>query len=241
MAASGSSWSPASSLRATSVTWTSRTPLLVEVFGYNNICVYFDYPPANYVLPVLWAFTLVFLLAYLAAQWLHMRSDMAQGLISKRVYRGITAMNVFEAFTLIAFSTIFAVSPEGWDRTLYIHTAPFFLLQFGMVSLAISNTWYGIKSGYWKRLDFPKWFNKAAWLYCGVFAAVVLFKVPYGVNAMAGSPFWVNTEGLKSVAGFVDTLFLVCAAAVPMLKAGYLYFIKRDEIAVVRLAPRVAV
>ena len=29
--------------------------LLVEVFGYNNICVYFDHPPATYVLPFLWA------------------------------------------------------------------------------------------------------------------------------------------------------------------------------------------
>lgn len=40
--------------------------VLTRVFGYNNICVFFDYPPATYVLPFLWAITLAMLLCYLA-------------------------------------------------------------------------------------------------------------------------------------------------------------------------------
>ena len=47
--------------------------LLVQVFGYNNICVYFDYPPSTYILPLLWAFTLVLLLTYIVVHPGHQR------------------------------------------------------------------------------------------------------------------------------------------------------------------------
>jgi hypothetical protein len=214
--------------------------LLHQVFGYNNICVYFDYPPSNYVLPFLWAITLVLLLMYIAAHWLHMRAEVQQGTLSLPLYRTLAGLKAFEAFTLVSFSTIFAVSPEGWDRTLYIHTAPFFLLQLGMVSLALSNTLHGIRSGYWRRLGMPAWFVKGAIAYCVVFAMIVAFKVPVATNAMANGRWWVQTDSLERLAGVVDTAFLVCAAIIPMMKASYLVYLRSDDLDVVRLAPSVA-
>lgn len=211
--------------------------LLVQVFGYNNICVYFDYPPSNYILPFLWAITLVLLLSYITAHWLQMRAEVQEGALSLGLYRTLVGLKVFEAFTLVAFSTIFAVSPEGRDHTLFIHTAPFFLLQLGMVSLAMSNTLHGIKSGYWRRLELPGWFAEAAVVYCLVFAAIVAFKVPVATNAMAEYRWWTQTESLERLAGIVDKAFLVCAALIPMAKALYLVWWEGDELAVVRIAP----
>ena len=211
--------------------------LLVEVFGYNNICVYFDFPPSTYVLPLLWAVTLVALLAYIAAHWLQMRAEVQEGMLTRTVYNVLTSLKSFEAFTLISFSTIFAVHPMGWDHTLYIHTAPFFLLQLGLVSLAMSNTLHGIKSTYWQRLGLPSWFSRAAIIYCIVFALVVAFKIPYATNAMAGYPWWQQTDSLKNLAGRVDQAFLVCAAIVPMAKAAYLLFFKSDRLHAVHLTP----
>jgi len=113
--------------------------ILMQVFGYNNICVYFDYPPASYVLPFLWAITLVLMLQYMVAHWLQMSAQVEEGTLNRKLYGILTRLKLFEAFTVVSFSTIFAVSPEGWDHTLFIHTVPFFLLQVGLVSQATSN------------------------------------------------------------------------------------------------------
>jgi hypothetical protein len=212
--------------------------LLMQVFGYNNVCVYFDHPPSTYVLPVLWAVTLVFLLGYLAAHWLQMRAEVQDGRLSRPLYRWLSRLTLFEAFTLVAFSTIFAVHPEGRDRTLYIHTAPFFLLQIGLVSLAMSNTVHGIRSGYWRRLDLPAWFEPAAKVYVVTFALIVCFKIPAAINAMAGGPWWEQTERFGQAAHVADLLFLFCAAIVPMAKAAYFVTARRDKLEVVHLALR---
>jgi hypothetical protein len=196
--------------------------LLREVFGYNNICVYFDYPPSTYVLPFLWAGTLVVLLAYLGAHWLHMRSELVQGTLSLGLYRTLTALKVAEALALVAFSTIFAVAPEGRDHTLMIHTVPFFLLQIGLVSLALSNTVHGIRGGYWRRLELPSWFHRGAIVYCVVFAVVVAVKIPMTANSLLGSPWWDQRESFELMAISFDRAFLVLGGLVPMWKSAYL-------------------
>jgi hypothetical protein len=233
-----------------------ETSLLTKVFGYNNICVYFDYAPSTYVLPFLWAVTLVMLLLYIVVHWIHMRDEVQAGTLSPALYNTLTSLKGFEALTLISFTTIFAVNPSAPSHdnyTLAIHTAPFFLLQLGMVSLAMSNTLHGIRSGYWQRLDLPSWFARGAIVYCIIFAMVVAFKIPVATNAMAlafmspeelngleNTIWWEQTPLLKSIAMFVDKMFLVCAAVIPILKAGYLVRYRSDRIDVVVLTPRIA-
>ncbi len=216
-----------------------ETGVLMDVFGYNNICVYFDYAPSTFILPGLWAVTLALLLLYIATHWLQMRAEMRAGSLSVGLYRTLSGFKLFEAIVLALFSTIFAVTPTGWNHTLYIHTAPFFLLQIGMVSLAMSNTLHGIKSGYWDRLELPDWFAKAAIVYCVIFAMIVAFKIPVATNAMTGQRFWAQTDTLISIASIVDKAFLVCAAIIPMMKAGYLLRYRSDDIEVVRLSPTI--
>ena len=214
--------------------------ILTRVFGYNNICVYFDFAPATHVLPFLWAVTLVMLLCYLGAQWLQMRAEVQQGALTPRLYSVLTKLKVFEATMLLAFSTIFAVQPEEWNHTLLIHTAPFVMLQIGLVSLAISNTVHGIKSGYWSSLALPSWFIPGAKLYVVGFAIVVCFKIPLAINALAGSPWWEQSPAIARLAHVVDILFLISAAIIPLWKAAYFVWGRRDRLKVVRLSARTA-
>ena len=209
--------------------------LLTKVFGYNNICVYFDHPPSNHVLPFLWAITLVLLMGYMLGHWLQMRAAVEQGHLSRKAFKALSAASVFEAFTMIAFSTIFAVSPTGWNETLYIHTVPFFLLQIGLLSLAISKTVYGFASGYWRRLGFPEWMLTGAKVYCVVFICIVAFKIPAATNAMAGQPWWEQTPFFTSVAYVFDRLFLICAAIVPMGLSAYLAYFKTEHIEIIQI------
>ncbi len=211
--------------------------VLTQVFGYNNICVYFDFAPATYVLPFLWAIVLGLLLVYQAAQWLQMRAELAQGALSPGLYRVLTRLKLFESAMMMAFSTIFAVQPEAWNHTLLIHTLPFFMLQIGLVSLAVSNTVHGIKSGYWASLALPAWFVPGAKLYIVSLVVIVAVKIPLAVNAMANSPWWDNAS-VGELAHIVDVLFLIAAAIIPMWKAAYFIWGRRDRLKVVRLSPR---
>ena len=215
-----------------------QSTVLMEVFGYNNICVYFDHPPSTFILPWLWAVTLVLLLSYITAHWLQMRAEVQESVLDIKTYRLLSGLKLFEAFTMIAFSTSFAVHPDAWDHTLYIHTVPFFLLQIGLVSLAMSNTLHGIKSGYWKRLDLPTWFETAAKVYVVLFTLVVCFKIPAATNAMADSIWWEQTATFISTARIFDLLFMLFAAIIPMVKAAYFVWIRGDKLAVVHLATR---
>ena len=119
------------------------------------------------------------------------------------------------------------------------------------MSLAMSNTLHGIKSGYWQRLDLASWFSKAAIVCCIIFAMVVAFKIPVATNAMvlafnseidlANSIWWEQSALLKNVAMIVDKVFLICAAVIPMAKAAYLVYYKSDKIDVVVLTPGLAI
>ena len=40
------------------------TKIIKDVFGANNICAYFDFPPATYCLPFCWTFTMGFAVTY---------------------------------------------------------------------------------------------------------------------------------------------------------------------------------
>jgi len=196
--------------------------LLTKVFGYNNICVYFDFPPSTYVLPIMWAPVMCIFLLYVLSCSLHYTEQKISGEISEGFFQVLRAMKIFEAITLVAFSAIFAISPEGWDHTIWIHTIPFWGLQLGMVSMAVSNAMHGVYSGYWKKIELPDSVVTFSKIYIGVFILVVCFKVPAASNAMLHQRFWVQTPTFKIVATVFDKLFLVCAVLVPLSKAIYL-------------------
>jgi hypothetical protein len=204
--------------------------LLTKVFGYNNICVFFDYPPATFVLPLVWGLCLVAMLGYVLTHHMQIRAECVMGHVSPNMYIVLTAFKTFEAFALIAFSTIFAVSPDGWNSTLYIHTAPFFLLQIGLVSMGMSNTLHGVKSGYWRRLNMPEYFESAAVTYVVVFAIVVALKIPITINALGHDLWFHRTPAHIEFAHTIDRAFLFLAAIVPMLKAVCLIALRYNQL-----------
>jgi len=214
--------------------------LLTHVFGYNNICVYFDYEPANFILPAVWAFVLPGLLLYCGAEWAHAYGRWEDGNLTKGQYQMLRVSYILAGVTLIIFSNIFAVSPTGLNPTIWIHTIPFWCLQFGMVILALANVLHGTwapsgRQSYWAEVGAPSWFATAAWVYVAVFLAIVLFKIPAAFNAMLGQPWWTQTPGFMTLAGVMDRGFLICAAVIPMGKAYYFLSALGDHIDVIAI------
>ena len=58
--------------------------LLVQWFGYNNICVYFDFNPAREVAAMIYPLVEYSLFLYLLASHLHVWSSWSQKLVSTR-------------------------------------------------------------------------------------------------------------------------------------------------------------
>ena len=230
--------------------------LLTEVFGYNNICVYFDFPPATYVLPSLWAFTLIQFVAWVGSWWVKIQEEhqvyarertgeelptswMERGRLSDFSYRLLTACLYFSALMFIFFSTIFAVSPEEHNHTLYIHTAPFFGLQLGVVVLAYADYYHGTVSGYWKRLELPEWFAwvKMTWVF--LLTVTVLFKIPAAINAMAFEMWWKQTPSFVLVAKIFDFSFFINGALVPSMRCLYFHFARRKRLETIIISTRI--
>jgi len=241
--------------------------ILKRVFGFNNICIYFDLAPSTYVLPAVWAMTLTIWMFYFAGWYLRINASRAAGNLSAFHHRVLRNMILFVVIAFIYFSTIFAVSPEalplkgptglpiivngteltdeGYNKLIYIHTTPFFVLQFAIFILALANIIDGNKSGYWKRLELPDFFRPASIVYVSLLICVVIFKVVWATNSMLGpegSPdrFYPNPpDSMKSFARFMDSMFLLFAALLPMFKVLYLIFTRWDKLEYLELATKV--
>jgi hypothetical protein len=70
--------------------------LLKSVYGFTNVCVNFDFPPATYVLPALWAITMVFFIAYFLGQTVLISTHAEEGLITARLCKVLKVMKGFE-------------------------------------------------------------------------------------------------------------------------------------------------
>ncbi|GAB5358670.1 hypothetical protein AAMO2058_000478200 [Amorphochlora amoebiformis] len=210
------------------------------VFGYNNICVYWDYPPSAYIAPIFYSFIMSIFLSWHIAFWLRLRSQASNGGISLWLFRLLTGMKVFEVIVLLCFSLTLAVDPEDEeghdnkvDEKVYIHVFPFIGLQLGLVSMAISSTIHGVQTGYWENMGFGKWTVRGVIVYCVIFALIVGYKIPTSINYMLEGRWFERTEALGRLSHGVDVLFLLFAGVAPMLKTMYLLYYKRNQLSVI--------
>ena len=113
--------------------------ILIDTFGSNSICILFDHPPGNYILPSLWALNYLFLTSYSISCWLRVYHEKALKNIESNRYKFYTACTLIEIFSFTVFSTIFAINPE---ESVLIHTLPFTFLILGISILSAKNYIY---------------------------------------------------------------------------------------------------
>lgn len=225
--------------------------LLKRMYGYNNVCVYFDFPPATFVLPLLWAAELLLFVAFLKASELRYRADEAAGRITSRLRRSLSRMKGFEIVCTVFFSLIFAVKYETHsareERGLMIlHTIPFFFLQMALCSLAVSATVHGRASGYWTLCGMPALVQRLTTVYCAALVAICAYKISYCMYCwtqfpvLDGATYQLNgttkvvnasalaanelPSGLTAFSGVVDQLFLLFALVLPFAKTTWLLY-----------------
>jgi len=115
--------------------------------------------PVNMILPLIYAITLVFWIAYFLVLYMRVGAEHKDGLLSNSLKTFLSCSYKFASFSIVCFSLIWVVSPETdrmdltspfFKTSLVLHRLPYLLLQIGLTTLAVSHSVYQLKTGYWR-------------------------------------------------------------------------------------------
>ena len=185
-----------------------------RAFGYNNICIYMDYPPASWVAPTLWIGFLMPWMSYSLAFSVRLQAAPASA-SAKRVLRFLT---YFELFCAAQFVQVFANKPHDlpYPMGLKMHTYPFTLFVVALWIMSCKNVWWFVN---YEQMNTVRRLRLYAWAFEAVYFVVSASKVLLHVNFFLDSAFFLsNSSGAIVFGRVVDVLFMLCASVlVPAL------------------------
>ena len=202
------------------------------VFGSVNICAFFDFPPATYVLPTMYAILLLLLYQYAIVSVFRAWMALEENKITQKEFLIYTYAFLYFALSAAVFSTIFAVQPDpGNPATIIIHTLPFTNLIIALTVLQIAVTWFG-RSVSWKGLKHKNKLTKRSLRLCtyiclGTLILTTIFKVIHQINSLGdlkNHGLWFNVHNHRALLQLIDKTWLLAALVGPMMQSGYLTF-----------------
>lgn len=189
---------------------------VANTFGKNNICIYFDSPPANFMMaPLFIIFVMSPMSGYFIFTFLEHKHLLHIKNLSKRnfILRSISLIFCFLCFCM--FSSVFAVSPfESWNY----HVVGYICIIIGLLVLGLANSSY-----YFTTKDISKNTRIYFVLYyiafsiislCNLIALYVLYNIGY-------KGFFAEHSNL------IGRIWLVLTLIMPMIHS--LYFTKKNR------------
>jgi len=201
--------------------------VVFDIFAYDNVCIFFDYPPATYVLPSMWVIFLIPYGLYLVTWWLRARNCHRQGKLPSLPFRVITCLTIFELLSAVYFSQIFANRPyelkggvlhehSTMDEKLVavrMHMTPFTIFIVSLFTLSLRNAYY-----FTNFEELKSWECKVMWLFTAVLFLVTVQKVLTQAHASSGSPLWKsNARGAMKMGRIMDPVWTLMATVIPMV------------------------
>ena len=206
--------------------------IIEGVFGSVNICAFFDFPPATYVLPTMYAILLLLLYQYAIVSVFRAWMALEENKITQKEFLIYTYAFLYFALSAAVFSTIFAVQPDpGNPATIIIHTLPFTNLIIALTVLQIAVTWFG-RTVSWKGLKHKNKLTKRSLRLCtyiclGTLILTTIFKVIHQINSLGdlkNHGLWFNVHNHRALLQLIDKTWLLAALVGPMMQSGYLTF-----------------
>lgn len=179
-----------------------------RAFGYDNICIYLDYPPASWVAPTLWVGFLMPWMSYSLA----FSARLQAAPIRPSLVRFMRFITYFELFCAAQFIQVFANKPGDleYPMGLKMHTYPFTLLVVALWIMSCKNVWWFTN---YEQENSVRRLKLYAWAFEAVYFVVSVCKVFLHVNFFLDSAFYVGNSPGAIVFGRVsDALFMLCAA-----------------------------
>ena len=217
--------------------------IMEDTFGYPNFCVFFDHPPATYILPSFYAFGLFFTYNYVLASIFRAWIAKQEGKISGIAFKLLTAVFIYFGISKLLFCTCFAVSPDqSMPSSIIVHTLPFTNLSVGLSVLQLAVTWFGVHVA-WVDLAAPKWLRIASYVTMIGIIPVTILKIINQLNAFGdlgvehgishGQGLLWNVTITGDFFRVIDVLWFVFAFVFPMIQSGYLTFRRFDTHAII--------
>jgi hypothetical protein len=167
---------------------------LVSRFGFNNVCVLFDFPPSTYICPVYWFFVAYFIGRYAVEDTKRLMRLESIGAGQKALCYSV---NVFLVMSVALFFLIFSISPIV---DLVGHTTPFLFLIFTMPSVFLMHYFQHEQR------------SKSLKVGISIYVALSLVKIVSDIYALSSGNHIPPT-----IAQSVDILWTLCTLSAPFL------------------------
>jgi len=190
--------------------------VIYSVYGYNNICINFDYPPATYVVPTMWCVFLVPWIGYILTFWLRAGVRRDEGRLSALAYRAMSVFSFFEVACALYFIQVFVSKPYDSSDPIFglaMHQHPFTIFIVSIFTMSLKCVWY-----FWSTGKLNATQKVTHFVFIVLLFGMTLAKVTTEINAITGGPLWVpNSPTATAVGGLADKFWTVLATIVPAL------------------------
>ena len=213
--------------------------IIRKIFGSINVCVFFDYPPATYVLPSLYAVWPVIVFQYAVLSIFRAWISMEERHIAKFSFVLYSVSFIYFWISSAIFSTSVAVQPDlGKPETVMLHTLPFTNLVLSLTFLQLAITWFGFKVS-WKNLKMPRFLETVTLVFMISLSITSIIKITQHINGVShiqakendesGGKWWsVDNHAMSIFCQIVDVIWLISVLFWPMVQSGYLMWQNRD-------------
>ena len=198
----------------------ANTPL-VRMFGYNNVCINWDYTPSRELTAMIYPFVEYPLIAYAVLDYIQIYRDYLDKELPSWFFKLATGALPIKILLLSWFRMVFV--NEAFRSTVY-HTLPFQGLQIALILVALTNSlyWTTHKTPLYAKELGLKGTHRLMSLYMLCLIVVSVFKIVVVSSIFAEAPVLdVTKPNSAAVCAFADRAWLVLAALIPPFLAAY--------------------
>jgi hypothetical protein len=167
---------------------------LIPFYGYNNVCVFFDYPPSTYVCPVYWFFVAYLVGRYAVEDTKRLMQLTNIGHSQKALFY---AVNVLLVMSVAFFFVTLSINPAN---DVYGHTIPFVFMIATLPSVSLMH--------YFQRESPSHWLTAGV----GVYMALTVTKIIFDVYALSS-----RHHAPPSIGQAVDVLWMIFTLSAPFI------------------------
>jgi len=205
------------------------TSHLTELFGFPNVCVYWDYEPARQIVAMYFPLFEYSLAIYVFLDFINTKLAYRRGELPEWYWSLVKFVFPFTMLFIAWFRMIFVFI--AYDEPNY-HAGAFLCLQIAIFTVALTNTWYVILTGQ----SYPTICLSArttkvlarTYLICNAaISSVKIYSTAYIVINTRGPPYYLLPTPIpgKCLGEVIDTVWMLFNAIIPI----FIAYIRRNN------------
>jgi len=196
------------------------TSHLTELFGFTNVCVYWDYEPARQIVAMYFPLFEYSLAIYVFLDFINTMLSYKRGELPEWYWTLVKCVTPFNILLIAWFRMIFVFVAYNQP---HFHSGAFLGMQIALFSVAVTNTWYVLltKQSY-PTIGLSKG-NTAllahTYLICNVaVSAVKMYSTAYIVKNIHGPPYYLYATPIPGMClgQVIDMFWMIFNAIIPI-------------------------